>query len=108
MAISREQQAEIEKLLWSDNGASYLLADGDLLESYALLEVSGGGLLEVVKFKNGSRTGQRSTMSSFIEELHGYSKISIITAQAALERLRSKLAETPYDGLDPQSWRAKW
>ena len=97
MAISRKQQSEIEMLLKPPYGEVYLLADGNVLESYAMLEgTAREEIAEIVTFKNGSRTGLRSTISSFIEELHGRLNVSVITRAEA-----SKILDTP-------TWRTKW
>ena len=97
MAISRQVQVDIETLLRAPNGEVYILADGIMMESYALMEgVAREEMAEIVTFKNGSRTGLRSTISSFIEELHGRLKVNIITREEA-----SKILDTP-------TWRTKW
>ena len=97
MAISRQLQVEIETLLRAPNGEVYILADGIMMESYALLEgIAREEIAEIVTFKNGSRTGRRSQISSLIDELHGRLNVNIITREEA-----SKILDTP-------TWRTKW
>ena len=97
MAISRKLQVEIEKLLKSPNGEVYILADGIMMESYALMEgVAREEMAEIVTFKNGSRTGRRSKISSLIDELHGRINVRITTREEA-----SKILDMPI-------WRVKW
>ena len=97
MAISREQQFEIEMLLKSHRKEVCLLVDDDVLEIYAVqASTPGEAPTEIVAFKNGSRKGWRSTISSLIEELHGRINVRIITCEEA-----SKILDTP-------TWRTKW
>ena len=97
MAISRQLQVEIETLLRAPNGEVYILADGIMMESYALMEgVAREEMAEIVTFKNGGRTGRRSQISSLIDELHGRINVSVITREEA-----SKILDTP-------TWRTKW